>query len=218
MIVALRHLDKQVVFTMRLHLIRLGWIGIFVTLPAEAIEFVSDDHTMTLLGRAIERIIIAIAGVCSLYLGYRLFKTNLEKGGEFEAKMENFYLKLRDVGPGVFFALFGAVILISSTVTQVKIATSERDSSITAMIGFEANSSISWRKNAIKSINTLETHLTEDGPLPDDDTLRVMQLAVEGLEPVKRELVDIEFGDGEYDNYNNLLQLQEILSPSLKKR
>ena len=63
--------------------------------------------------RMIERIVIALGGVLSVYLGYRLFSqvplhTNSE--GKFEIEGYGGVTLLR-VGPGVFFALFGAWIL-----------------------------------------------------------------------------------------------------------
>jgi len=61
--------------------------------------------------RGIERLVISMAGVLSIYLGYKLFLVVSDSVGELEAEAGNNKLMIRRVGPGVFFALFGAVIL-----------------------------------------------------------------------------------------------------------
>lgn len=63
--------------------------------------------------RGIERIIIDLAGVLSIYLGYRLFSIAMDATGELEASTQQFKLKMQRIAPGTFFALFGAAILIA---------------------------------------------------------------------------------------------------------
>ncbi|TDI58218.1 MAG: hypothetical protein E2O93_03150 [Alphaproteobacteria bacterium] len=70
------------------------------------------DYADILLLRGAERLlIVAVAGLC-IWLGYRLFSivpTDLQGKGEFKAL--SFSLAVSKVGPGVFFAAFGAFIL-----------------------------------------------------------------------------------------------------------
>jgi hypothetical protein len=48
------------------------------------------------------------AGCFVTYLGFRLFKLGIyDKAGDLEGRWDGFSLTLRQVGPGVFFALFG---------------------------------------------------------------------------------------------------------------
>ena len=64
--------------------------------------------------RMLERIIVACGGVASIYLGYRLFVVanfTSVSGGTFKSKI--FSMTLTKVGPGDFFALFGAYVLAS---------------------------------------------------------------------------------------------------------
>ncbi|CAI8715638.1 hypothetical protein [Pseudomonas serbica] len=59
------------------------------------------------------RILIVLGGILSIYFGYKLFYIVKLKQGEFKIKTgQNYELSLSDVAPGVFFALFGASILI----------------------------------------------------------------------------------------------------------
>jgi hypothetical protein len=58
------------------------------------------------------RVLIVIGGILSIYFGYRLFYIDKQTQGDLQIKKgENYELRLRDVAPGVFFALFGALVL-----------------------------------------------------------------------------------------------------------
>lgn len=65
--------------------------------------------------REIERIIVVVIGGISIYLGYRLFLKlpNLDSEGKITFPWDISILLSR-VGPGVFFALFGAAVVIFS--------------------------------------------------------------------------------------------------------
>jgi hypothetical protein len=59
------------------------------------------------------RVICAIGGILSIYLGYKLFAIATQEQGEFTARTgKTGSLSLKRVAPGVFFALFGAAVLI----------------------------------------------------------------------------------------------------------
>lgn len=59
------------------------------------------------------RILIVLGGILCIYFGYKLFYVVQLKQGEFKIKTgESYEVSLSDVAPGVFFALFGAGILI----------------------------------------------------------------------------------------------------------
>ena len=61
----------------------------------------------------IYRMLIVVGGVLCIYFGYRLFYVVQLKQGEFKIKTgESYEISLSDVAPGVFFALFGAGILV----------------------------------------------------------------------------------------------------------
>jgi hypothetical protein len=74
--------------------------------------------------RMVERIVIAFGGIISIILGYRLFMVaSLDhkevSGGTFKTAL--FSVSLSKVGPGVFFALFGAYILANGITTQINV-------------------------------------------------------------------------------------------------
>lgn len=73
--------------------------------------------------RGAERLLIVISGLVSLVLGYGLFRLTYTRGAKSEAEMVakggGFELSMRNVWPGVFFAAFGMIILVASTLTKL---------------------------------------------------------------------------------------------------
>lgn len=69
--------------------------------------------------RGIERLGTVVFGGLSIYWGYRLFDRVTETAGELAAKGGGFNLNLKNVAPGVFFAVFGMAVLITSLSTQL---------------------------------------------------------------------------------------------------
>lgn len=67
--------------------------------------------TSVYLGVIFYRILTILCGFGFAYLGYRLFCLGITKeAGELQAKYGDSGLMLRQVAPGVFFALFGVII------------------------------------------------------------------------------------------------------------
>ena len=62
--------------------------------------------------RGIERLLIVVFGGVSMLLGYRLFRITAQNTGQLIAKKGgHFSIQLSQIGPGVFFALFGSAVL-----------------------------------------------------------------------------------------------------------
>lgn len=71
--------------------------------------------------RFIERIAIVAGGVFCIYLGYRLFDRAKERQGELAIKTgTQLQLKISDVAPGIYFALFGTVLLGYAVFTKME--------------------------------------------------------------------------------------------------
>jgi hypothetical protein len=64
-----------------------------------------------ILFRGLERLLICLFAGVSLVLGWDLFRRGLEVDQRAELSLKDFKVRLQRVGPGVFFALFGAVVL-----------------------------------------------------------------------------------------------------------
>src|SRR3982750_4800455 len=88
-----------------------------------------DPQTLVIVLRMAERIIGVIIGGLLIYFGYRLFLSLPGKrggdgsSGDF-AIPGGTKLKLSKVGPGVFFALFGAGLIVFSLTRSVSLTTS----------------------------------------------------------------------------------------------
>lgn len=72
-----------------------------------------DPLILTIVTRAIERLLVVLAGGLAIYLGYRLFiaMPNAERGSGKVNLPGGVSIFLSRVGPGVFFSLFGAVVI-----------------------------------------------------------------------------------------------------------
>lgn len=72
-----------------------------------------DPLILTIATRAAERMLVVMAGALAIYLGYRLF-LDMPKAERGSGKVElpgGISIYLSRVGPGVFFSLFGAVVI-----------------------------------------------------------------------------------------------------------
>jgi hypothetical protein len=68
------------------------------------------DWNLTLRGA--ERILIVLAGILCIYLGYLLFVKGVSGKASLRAEFDKTKLQLANAMPGVFFALFGVVLLV----------------------------------------------------------------------------------------------------------
>lgn len=61
---------------------------------------------------AFYKVVCILAGVCFAYMGYRLFLADKTKpSGDLKASGGDYALSLRGGAPGIFFSLFGAVVI-----------------------------------------------------------------------------------------------------------
>jgi hypothetical protein len=82
-----------------------------------------------LLMRSIERLAIVLIGGLAIYLGYRLFLA-VKAEAEGEAKItlpHDVTVMVSRVGPGVFFALFGSMVVIASLYFSISYSDADRN-------------------------------------------------------------------------------------------
>jgi hypothetical protein len=75
-------------------------------------------------GRVVERLVVVFFSGLSVYLGYRLFLKIPEvrdAQGEVKLPSMNMTVKVSRIGPGIFFAIFGAAVLLASYLHPVSI-------------------------------------------------------------------------------------------------
>lgn len=85
----------------------------------------SDPVSILLVARATERVLIILVGGLCISFGWRLFSKRLAQDGEAELAHDKTRLRLRRIGPGVFFALFGASLLAFSLAKPVTVEITE---------------------------------------------------------------------------------------------
>jgi hypothetical protein len=71
-----------------------------------------EAYTAWIWERAVERLLIVLFSGGALILGWNLFKTGILLAQSAEFKAKGITAKLLNVGPGIFFALFGTVSLV----------------------------------------------------------------------------------------------------------
>lgn len=118
--------------------------------------------------RGLERLLLVIAGALAIYFGYRLFREKIETVQVGDVKFFGWMVGLKQVGPGVFFALFGAVILSISIAHTLKIDNEEIKRALPGNVG------TNWEDErppteTIKSSQELKIELFGDS---DDRILR----------------------------------------------
>lgn len=62
-------------------------------------------------------LVVCISGI-SIFCGYKLFYLVTERQGNLKIEGKDATVTLSDVGPGVFFALFGSAVLVATLLTQ----------------------------------------------------------------------------------------------------
>ena len=107
-----------------------------------------------------------LGGTLSIYLGYRLFQiASLKSEGAGKFKAAAFEFSVSRVGPGVFFALFGAYVLYTSLTNPISVA----------------RPAPGGRSTQIQQLRTdLQTLHTAVSRLPEADRLKA-QAALDGI-------------------------------------
>ena len=83
---------------------------------APSFELTERSFGYVVLYLAVYRLGIIGAGIVSIYVGYRLFLSGLfpyaVEGSAFSAEVAGATFSLQNAAPGLFFALFGTIVII----------------------------------------------------------------------------------------------------------
>ena len=71
-----------------------------------------------IVDRSVQKLFSMIAGLFFAYLGYKLFINGVSGNASLSAKKDKISLQLLNASPGLFFALFGALIIIYSVLQK----------------------------------------------------------------------------------------------------
>lgn len=152
--------------------------------------------------RAIERIIIVIFAGTSIVLGWHLFKIGVvsPQSGDFSGK--GFKFSLQKVGPGIFFSLFGAVILSLALINGLKTETIHLSETFNKKRGIKEVRNVylanSQQESNIErlsvSINTLEQLIDIDSSAPYENHRKAISTSMERLKAFRDTLAFQQFG------------------------
>ena len=145
---------------------------------------------MVFLIRGAERLIIVGSAILSLYLGYRLFIAGIvnKQSGEFSSK--SFSVKLLNVGPGVFFALFGTFVLVVMISASLNVFENRNsDGTQTGIINYFSGQERSRMEWAIEEISAIKTMINND---------MSRQVIVAALTSSQKTLARVYLGDDIY--------------------
>ena len=118
-----------------------------------------DSVNVLMWGRTVERLLIILFSGLSMVLGWNLFSVRLLKDQTAEFSTKDWKIRLERVGPGVFFALFGAAGFIFAVSHPLNIKEGVYAPRSEATQGLEAN----WLgggkdalRGELRAINTVE--------------------------------------------------------------
>ena len=158
--------------------------------------------------RAIERLLIVLFGGMSLILGWYLFKLGILKRQEAELSGAGWKIKLMNVGPGVFFALFGSIIFIVAALRPVSLEVPNSKRPITNDNQISANYAIGGQSMNLeltlddcKAINTVKHFFVGVKLEPAEE--QFLKRAIDKLEILKRKHVFAKYPNmkDKYDNW-----------------
>ncbi len=142
------------------------------------------------LSRSIERLgIIGVAGL-SIWAGFRLFSIVTEAQASGRLEGQGFKFAMKNVGPGVFFALFGAMVLLYALASPLQLAERKTASDGTSdgviTYGLSSQDKPSY-KGAIAAINRIDLLADQAGTASLSEHELKQLVSVSDSLPVLRE-------------------------------
>ncbi|MDP8986606.1 MAG: hypothetical protein M3N97_16495 [Pseudomonadota bacterium] len=198
-----------------------------IPVVGDAQSVLTSDHIRLLIeGRIAERLVILGAAILLLTFGFLSLRSQAAEKGMLEATAQHlFSLKLRNVGPGIFFSLFGAALLLLSVNTKLDLqfppsvnkppGVMEQKASTEAApaqgvhvsygVGMPALSDTKERRHFLAALLTAE-RLTATNRQPLSKTeMAALARSIQTLEPFKAAIVDSEAGSlGAYQWWQTL--------------
>lgn len=162
------------------------------------------SETMILaIGRAVERLIADSMFGVSLILGWNLFRVGIIHDQTAEASGKGWKIRLQKVGPGVFFALFGAVGLVVALQRPLDIKVSTEPS--VGVKSYEVSSASGQNDEVLEYVKALTT--AESLGMRDNGTHSIGQDALLKAKPLleqHRQAILRAYWKDKYDWYLSL--------------
>jgi hypothetical protein len=146
-----------------------------------------DPELILVVGRIIERLLVCLFAGLAILAGYKLFKVGIVDPQAADLRSKSFSLKLQKCGPGIFFGLFGTVILVMCLKDSLKVGSPQKGAKPDApyIIDYLGLNDGPGSKDVCESINAFKN-------LGDPDTNGLMVVNRERTERLKRALATFE--------------------------
>ena len=177
------------------------------------------------VARSLERIFDVLLAGMTIWLGYKLYNKAGTELSNLEASSSSWLFKLKNVGPGTLFALFGCLVIIYSLVNPVSVgnspgeappATGEKLSKASwQYYGFTDMSSAppSTQLKIISAI-TVVSHFADLKRYPTTEAeINDFNVAIEDLREERHSLVTSYYSPEAMNRWNSW-HTQEIRNPS----
>lgn len=189
--------------------LRLAAFTAILLLSAPA--FADGDQSLAIAFRFGERFTVTLSGVLLLFLGYKLFQKNTELGSLNAEIPDKLKLQIQRVGPGVFFAVFGTVLLVYVMTSTIEVDIRQDPSKNTAssekqtmrLSGFVADSLSDKEKSAqlARALALIKTYLIGGGAPTTAESQNELQDAIILVDAMIGDFVDSAVGKGAYAKY-----------------
>jgi hypothetical protein len=191
-----------------------------------------SQFTIAVIAVAVERLLVVGAGLISILLGWNLFVRAIIPNQSGTIAVGEWKVELKTVGPGIFFSLFGTVILVYVLINPAKYTTTVSDAAtgpvtITAMGVRSASDTITF--SYARAINTISQIDTQLAALPEGSVATVtptqrkdLNSASSRLKQLRRQILVSNFGASPIDeweaNQNIYLTSKQQLPLDLRQR
>jgi hypothetical protein len=164
----------------------------------------SELFIVAILAVAAERLVVVAAALVAIVLGWNLFTRAITLDQSGSVSVGDWKVELKSVGPGVFFSLFGTIVLVYALVkpaqyTVNNVVGAPTPASVTALGVGKASDNIS--RSYVRAVNTVAQIQMQVAaqPATSDVTFLPTQksdlsAAVNLLEQFRRELLVAKFG------------------------
>jgi hypothetical protein len=215
--------------------LRVLALSTFSTLFATLAHATTADNVV--YARMTERLTVVVAGVLSLWMGYRLFQTLGEKRRQallsarefgkhddgadksqrnrFEATVGNLAtVKMSDVGPGIFFALFGSCLLAYVLYSAIDLPPSAGGGRYEINVPTATN-----RDRAVEIVRSIRIVDSVAAENPRSEAgAQHLAAAIATLKASIPDIIDAGYGTGSYSRYQQLRILRVTNKPEFDQQ
>jgi len=169
--------------------------------------------------RGIERLLIIVGAIFSLWVAQRIYTETQQQLGEAFIKTDTITIELKKVGPSTFFALFGTIILVISLYQTLEVSNTSKTTSLkgediitesTETYRYLSDKKHTRLKEELKEINStflaiasFETSLrSHTASFTKSEEVEIADL-IRKLDGVPATFVDVIYGKGMYEKYDS---------------